>query len=445
MRTFEEIYELLSGMVEIPEELLALSEGVSEIRATSKYKTPYTENIFEKYDSEEKITSWALAEIFRYKLDGEAVILKSFAGRFLKEKGFHLENIRDPKIIAEKEGRIDVLIKEDGYCIIIENKLKGADYQRNQLARYIYKQVAYPKDKVFIVLLPKVCYCTEHYASTIRDSVWKLPVDYLEPNFNRKCRVDEYQCWCDVVRDFSKEERDYCKNCKLFTNYIDRTVTIHSDLAEWLMEDCLNVIPQEEFILRSFVIQLADFLKLQYKTRESEKLVEEMKEYLRKKLGLIPENGDERNLDIVNDQLKDLSQLTDALNEMKKDFLCAIGANTIKEWYTTLCSNPDFGKLVQTDGKSFGIQIRGIWCGCWYKDNVEFKPYWGFWKSNFTKEDEKMVSDDENVVLSIMKQSGMEDIGKKENDFIRWANTDNGDEECTKFYYAAIKLGYLKV
>lgn len=430
--------ELLDVISQMTSDILNLSAEVMNIRTNSKYRIPYSCNILEKYDSTEPITSWALSMILKYNTNGEYVLLKSFASRFLKCIGFNPDNIRSPKIITESDDRIDVLVKEDKYCIIIENKLKGAVFQRNQLARYVKSQDTYPKDKMFIVLLPKDCFSIERFAESIRKSVWNLPADYKNSNESRKCRVDQYQCWCDLPDSVMTEERlNHCKKC---VNYIDsgythRTVTIHAELAGWLIGDCLPLIPDEETILKSFIVQFADFLNLQYNTRESEKLLNEMKEYLREQLHLATTNKADENLSIIDDKINDLQTLLDDLKRLKADEY----GKLINEWYATLKENQDFSGILKTDGKSFGVMINGIWCGCWYKDNVDSHPYWGFYKEN-----SMLDENDAKIVNDILSDCNMANQGKSENRFIRWANTDDGVHVCERFYYSAMRLGYIK-
>lgn len=430
--------DLLDGFGQLSSDTFILSERERTTRSTSKYRIPYSCNIFEKYDSLEPFTSWALSMIFKFNMNGDYILFKSFAARFLKSIGFNLNNIHSPKIIAESEDRIDVLIKEDNYCVIIENKLKGALFQRNQLARYIKSQEKYPKDKVFIVLLPKDCSSVERYAESLSKSVWNLPEDYKDSNGSRKCSVDQNRCWCDLPDSAMTEERlGHCKKCISYieSGYISRTVTIHSGLSGWLIDDCLPLISNEETILKSFIVQFADFLKLQYNTRESEQLINEMKEFLRKQLNLASTNGADENLSLIEDKIKDLQYLLEDLKNLRSDEY----GKQINEWYAILKKNPDFSDKLKTDGKSFGILIENIWCGCWYKDNVDSHPYWGFYKKDSLPDE-----NDITMVSAILDNCEMAGQGKQENRFIRWANTDDGVQVCERFYYSAIKLGYLR-
>lgn len=60
------------------------------------------------------------------------VLLESFIQSFINKDIV----VEAPMITAEKE-HLDIAVRDKHYAIIIENKLKDAVFQRNQLARYI--------------------------------------------------------------------------------------------------------------------------------------------------------------------------------------------------------------------------------------------------------------------------------------------------------------------
>lgn len=95
-------------------------------------------------------------------------------------------------------------MKDNKYALIFENKVKGANYQPNQIARYIYKlhqlmNKSYGKDNLFIVLMP-----TSHeddYIQNLPQSVWRLPSDYKKPKSEQRCVTADDLCWCDYRHD----------------------------------------------------------------------------------------------------------------------------------------------------------------------------------------------------------------------------------------------------
>lgn len=76
--------------------------------------------------------------IFSIYLEGKKIVLENFINTFIKS-AINVDINFDNAKIVEEENDIDILIKTDTIAIIIENKIKGANFQRNQLARYIKK------------------------------------------------------------------------------------------------------------------------------------------------------------------------------------------------------------------------------------------------------------------------------------------------------------------
>ena len=422
------------------ERILELSDELQNLCDNSENKRPYTVNIFEYYNSYEPTTSWVLAQVFKYKYQGKFVIVKLFVERYLKYVGFDVSWVNKPTITAESN-RIDVLIREKDYAIIIENKLKGAQYQRNQLARYINRLIQdynYKPEQIFLVLLPKDCDNEIDYASHLYKSVWSLPPDdYCTNNINRK-HLGTTRCWCDdKTKLLSEEEKTYCEKCRnLKRQYINRTVTIHKDLSNFGCE-CLKIIPQSEPILRSVVVQLIDFLNLQYKNRNNDKLNKEMEEFIRKQL-LSKDISTPDKWKLLNQKLKEINELKATMKQVRRH----ISSEMIDEWYMQL-STEWKGGLKYEKSKCFYIYIKGVKCGCWYENNESNnnesndEPYWGFWSN------EPLSSEKKEMVNNILEKAGMGNMGESKDKWIRRYNTLNGALRCDAIYKAAIECNYL--
>jgi hypothetical protein len=92
-----------------------------------------------------------LWKILSYEAGGIYPILESFCHKLL---GFNLM-IKKPNITRE-EGNIDILIQDEEYILIIENKRHDAQDQPNQLARYInFVKEKVPEKNIYICYLPK--------------------------------------------------------------------------------------------------------------------------------------------------------------------------------------------------------------------------------------------------------------------------------------------------
>lgn len=158
----------------------------------SENKPKYQLNVLDLVNISEPLTSQLLKLLFQYRLKDRYVICEAFLKYFLTTSGYNAELFSRPRITAETE-HIDVGIQERGkYAVIIENKLKGAVFQRNQLARYIQKMrnEGYTDDQIFIIVLPG--YVDRDIFDHINKSVWRLPSDWESPNQERVCAFSIY-------------------------------------------------------------------------------------------------------------------------------------------------------------------------------------------------------------------------------------------------------------
>ena len=414
--------------------ILEICEGIHKTKCNSTNHSPYSINLFEKYQAIETDTSWSLCEIMKFKLQGENIIFREFAKKYLVPLGFNLNNIIRP-IFENERWNIDISVTDKNYAIIFENKIKNAIYQRNQIGKYIarLKSFGYKDEQIFIVILP--LYYNPSYIEGMRKSVWRRPSDWELPNQRRKCaHNDPYCCWCDDnTYILSEEEKKYCKEqCIDFKHiYNPRTVVLHNSFADWLLNITVDIIPSDEYILKSAVIQLGDYFKGLFQTRLNENLVMEMQEYIRKNLL----NDDSTNLDnwkVINEKLSQLDELKRNMERLRN----SLSQNLIEEWKANLL--PNWPNLKCELNKSFGLLINGVWCGCWSGDDNNGKTYWGFWC-------EERPSDQQiEMVKDILEMVGVDShYLNHEKGFIKWQNTLKGDIRCAEFYKAAKSLSYI--
>lgn len=314
----------------------------------------------------------------------------------------------------------------------------GAVYQRNQLSRYIKRieNEGYRPEQIFIVIIPS--YYTDDYLDKIRCSVWKLPHDWELPNNQRECAwYDGYCCQCDNSLNIEYEKTN-ChkpgKNCINYKNlYKERTVVIDNSFSDWLIESS-ECIDKKEILLYSALLQFSDYIKIKYNQKQSDEYIMKMKEFLRSKLVKDNKNN-EINWKIVVEKISQLDDMKSGLESLQQE----ISKNMINEWRDNLKSMG--WNLSFEDSKSFGINIKGVRCGCWsgcddgkYNNN---QPFWGFYS------DKKITDEQKEMIDCILEYSGL--VSKKEGpDFIAWNSTLNGDKRCNQLYEAAEKLGYIK-
>lgn len=430
------IYNLTLEHSQELEKNIEYSDNIADIKSKIKDDGVTEINILNELNVDEPDTSIIFASILKSKKN---VVLSKFINDYLSKVGFDFE-VKRPVITAEKKHRIDILIEDKDYAIIIENKLLGAVYQRNQLSRYIKRieNEGYKTEQIFIVIIPS--YYTDDYLDNIRCSVWKLPHDWVLPNSQRECAwYDDYCCQCDNSLNTEFEEKN-ChkpgKSCINYKNlYKERTVVLDNSFSDWLIE-CSEYIDKKEVLLHSALLQFSDYIKIKYNQKQNDEYIMEMKEFLRSKL--VKDNkNDETNWKIINEKISQIDDMKRGLESLKQE----ISQNMVNEWRDNLKAMG--WNLSFEESKSFGINIEGVWCGCWSgcegngKSNNN-QPYWGFYSEKSIDEKQSKIIED------ILECSGLAKSIIKGHDFIVWNSTLNGDQRCNQLYEAAKKLGYIK-
>lgn len=430
LNKIKNIFELLNTYNVVTKDeiatYLSLSNQLSNIIDSSPNRPSYQLNLLDIIGITEPLTSKIISLILKYKKGDDYILCRSFIEDFLVNCGFDLAWIETPSITAETD-RIDIGVQEKGkYTVIIENKLKGAPFQRNQIARYIQKMIdsGYNENRIFIVILPN--YVDRLFFENINQSIWYLPKDWKSPNQERMCKYkDDKSCLCDygktclTCRECNKDLKDKFKN---------RTVILDKEFINWIENKCLSLLPIDEHLLRSAIIQFLDFLKGIFNNRLNNKLIMEIEKFLREQL--IDSNEPLLNQwNIIEEKKEEIKKLILGLEKLQT----SIGKEQIDEWKELLM--PKWGQWLKHEyRKSFGINIQGVWCGCWCDEGE--KPYWGFQCDLPTIEQEEMVK---NILNRIDNPKYITEKG-----WIAWCYTWHGNERCDKFYEVARELGYLE-
>lgn len=111
---------------------------------------PYNINIIDELHADENAHSRILMKLLQFNEDKSFPILDSL----LKELGIN-ETILKPIFTSDASDRIDLLIKDEKYAIIVENKIHDALDQDNQLNRYIEEVERKGFDSFYIIYLTK--------------------------------------------------------------------------------------------------------------------------------------------------------------------------------------------------------------------------------------------------------------------------------------------------
>lgn len=405
-------------------------------RLQAKDINPITEfNLVDINGLVESQTSHVIKRIFEYRLNGSYPIWRSFVETFISTEIATL--IHKPYISNEAQ-RIDICVKEkDKYAVIFENKLKGATFQRNQLGRYIKKIISegYKPENIFVVIIPDGIY--PDYFKKIRRSAWCAPKDWYENNDNRKCCVyedDPHACWCDR-KDWTIGD-DWCQGCTNFRdlfhekNLKEHLLILDRNFADWLKSIVADgsIVPVREILLRSAIIQFADYIRGLYNIRLSKQEVMESIKVLMKELALNPSTPED-NLNKVTQTIEDINRLQQSLKTLQLLMRMRVWQSEVETFFPNA--------LVDSDDISFGILINSIYCGIWY-DESEDKLYWGFYHDP----NKIMPVGAKDMVDQIVTETA--DIkSKKPNDyFLAWDWTQHGAERIVALLNTAERLGY---
>jgi hypothetical protein len=142
--------------------LSALSQKIITESNHWKDRLPYRINLVDIWRPNEASHSEILFHLLSFKTpEGNYEILKSLisfiaAHHSAVKQSFEEINIENPEFFREKH-RIDLLVKDTNYAIIVENKVHDAVDQQNQLARYIkrlIKAYKYKAEQIYILYLP---------------------------------------------------------------------------------------------------------------------------------------------------------------------------------------------------------------------------------------------------------------------------------------------------
>lgn len=421
--------------------LLNLSEDVQELIRSSSNR-PITEmNFIEFFNPSEPDTSCMFQMLFLYRAkDRDYQIFKSFAERFLAPLGFEVSRIKQPEILREYK-HIDLLVKEDSkYAVIFENKLKGACFQRNQLARYIQtiRNQGFKDEEIFIVLFPQ---SPAFKIQWIEKSVWRFPSDGLKTtNGQRKCRWSS-SCWCDdhnVI--LNQREKTHCAKCdtRIYQTFLARTLVITKELSQWMMDTEADIEPRERNV-RSALLQFGDYLNYLYNNRLNVLMKKEIDEFVETKFH---PSIDKEGWKSLRTKLNELEELRESIERIRRN----VSRDLIDKWYESL--KDKWPNMEYVPHESFGYIIdKNIWIGCkfYYKDDNDMdtgtddQPFWGF-----RRIDNKTASKrQESLVKSILAQCDELTGNWDDDSCIVWGNTLNGDKRCDQIFTVAKELGFI--
>ena len=250
-------------------QLLRLIENINGFKEKYKQSIPYNLNIIDELRANENAHSRIFTKILEYKDENRFPFLYSF----MKRLGIN-EDIVSPQFSVEKN-RIDSLIQDKNYAIIIENKINNAVDQENQIKRYVdvVKQ-NYNIDKIYVLYLTR---------------------------FGEK-KVTE----SSLPKSLRNELGDRYYECSFRYN-----------ILPWLEEDTLPFCKYKESILISAIQQYIDHLKGQFLMRENlSDMGKKLEKIIVKEFNLASNKIESHKN--VDDKIIEVQEILDVLHSYRK-------------------------------------------------------------------------------------------------------------------------------
>lgn len=252
-----------------------LCETIKNIKAKEERNIPYHLNIIDLLWADENAHSRILTHLLKQNDKGRFEILESFIQfLFTRNDNFNFE-ISVPKVYFNNKN-IDILIKDEHFAIIIENKIHYAIDQSEQLKRYIneVKGMGYSEEQIYILYLPRDEY------KTVEDQSWGEYKELFEGRF---------------------------------INF-----TYRDDVLPWLKNEILPNIKIKDIYLKSALEQYIDHLEGLFSIRKNqERMNKKLREEISEKLGL--EHSSILNIKILDEKLKEINEVRNHLLSIKQE------------------------------------------------------------------------------------------------------------------------------
>ena len=295
-------------------------EKISKDIDTIRMLEPYHINIIDEVHANENAHSRVFAKILQYKENNKFPFLLSF----LNSINFDLTPV-NPCITVEKD-RIDVLIRDKNYAVIIENKIHGAADRDKQIERYIdkVKNMRYPANQIYVLYLSR----------------WGGE----KPGLNSLSDI---------------------KRRNLGANYNE--ISFQQNILPWLE----NILPEckvKDTVLISAINQYIDHLQGIFSLRKIfNERDSKMREVVEEVLGLNNETIIKKG-EIINKKLEELNLCTNTLysirkefrNKSRKKFLTDLFNKLNEDKNEWICVNGVFdpAKITNANDKNFGFKFN---------------------------------------------------------------------------------------
>ncbi|MFK8266547.1 PD-(D/E)XK nuclease family protein [Capnocytophaga cynodegmi] len=371
-------------------------------------KLPYHINIIDLLRANENAHSRILGRLLEQKNGENYEILNSFLSLLAeRNSNFSHLKLKSPTISCEK-GRIDILVKDEDYILIFENKIHNAIDQKGQIERYVNN-------------------VRSRYANGCKDN--QIYVLYLSADDRKKLTDDSWGKYKGT--DFEKKR------------YIQ--LTFKDDILNWLKGKVLPDVRIKDVHLISAIEQYIDHLEGFFNLRTIQKpMSEELKKGILKELNIgCKPTGD--NFAKLNEKIDKLDKVRNQLfalkSEMEVDFLeeCYEKLEEYESNFKTF--SPEWKLIKPTNEKNYpSVGIKACKEGFSFRILIEIeresdKIFYGI-----AKPDPKLIKEPK---LEEFFKSFSDEEGRIESDYWWYLkkNTsyDSGCEEFKEFVNKVIE------
>jgi hypothetical protein len=208
-KNFDEINEFLNSFM--------------SIYNFEKNRLPYHINILDLLWANENAHSRIFAELLKQRNENKFDVLESFLQYLVGINPNFNQKPQKPRITSEKE-RIDLLVFDKDFAIIIENKIHDAVDQSLQLARYIdkVKSKGIKENQIYVV------YLTRDGSKKPESQSWKNEhgTDYRDSFLERFFPISFKDNILPWLKDY------VLPNCKIKDVYLKSTIEQYIDYLE---------------------------------------------------------------------------------------------------------------------------------------------------------------------------------------------------------------------
>jgi len=353
--------------------LIDIVPGFRHLLEEEKCKLPYSINLLDEIHANENAHSRILRKLLMFSETTGSISKYPIFGLFLKYLGYPFADLAQIKpVITAERARIDLLIRDRDYSIIIENKINGAGDQEEQLKRYVEKLTT---------------------ANVREDNIYVL---YLSADGGSPSESS----WPDTMR-----KRFGCRYREI--NYRDDVYRFLNDDANWYVTAQQETTAIE--FLRSALHQYVDYLEGRFHYRKGEQTMrDKTRAYLEEKIGLTdPSLTTETKIILIRNQIEILNEISNSLYETQNELL----RDAVNKAKSEICDivRPHVGTI--TTIQDFGQALCRIrfFPHAWNSDycvSIGFERYYDGFFIGIENINGKDISVDNNISKLLQKELG---------------------------------------